>query len=98
MFSSGSKDPGFESQSYPITFSSGEEELIGPKVLILCIINNKKTALVCFWSENIARVVLLAGKTKRQHVEWLSQAKKTMSDLSTPRTHECHFLTLNESI
>jgi hypothetical protein len=44
-----------------------------------------------FWVE-ISRVVFLAGKSTRPQIEWVSQAKKTMSVISTQKTHEYHFL------
>jgi hypothetical protein len=43
--------------------------------------SNKKTARVCFWSENITQVLFLAGKGTRPQVKCLSQAKKSTSDI-----------------
>jgi hypothetical protein len=51
------------------------------------ISSNKKTALVCFFSGNITRLVFLAGKPTAPQVESVSQAKKTMSVIFPLKKH-----------
>jgi hypothetical protein len=52
---------------------------------------NKKTARVCFWSENIKRVLFLAGKGTRPQVECLSQAKKSTSVITLQKHRSAVF-------